>query len=230
MLLKVCGATRVTDLDHLGAAGADLVGLWHGVPGGHAELGVPVLGRLADAARAAGGPRPVLVTLAADPAEVVAVLRRTGIDWVQLHGYQPPGLVRALLAAYPELTVVKALHVRDGVCVEDRLMAAYRRAGAAAFLLDTVTAEGRLGSTGQSLDPAVVTAFLAASPLPVVLAGGLDAGTVARYRPLAGRLLGIDVDTGARDPRGRIDPARVAALRRELDRWSPVPGLAATTR
>jgi len=231
VLLKVCGATQVSEVEHLGGAGADLVGLWHGVPGGHAELGVPVLCRLAGAARDAGRPRPVLVTLSSDVDELVAVLRLAGIDWVQLHGYQPPGLVRALLAACPELTVVKVLHVRDGTCVEGRLMGAYRRAGAAMFLLDTVTADGRIGSTGESIDPDVVEALVAESPLPVVLAGGLDAGTAARYRPpKADRLLGIDVDTGARGDDGRIDPARVAAIRHELDHpTAPLAGLATTS-
>ena len=39
-MLKVCGARTLADIELLAAAGADYVGLWHGVPGGHAELSV----------------------------------------------------------------------------------------------------------------------------------------------------------------------------------------------
>ena len=52
-VLKVCGATTTADVDLLAAAGADLVGLWHGVPGGGAELSLPDAVSLAGAARAA---------------------------------------------------------------------------------------------------------------------------------------------------------------------------------
>lgn len=217
MRVKVCGATQVSDVAELARAGADFVGLWHGVPRGHAELTVPTLRRLAGAARDTGLTRPVLVTLESEVDELVPVLRHTGIDWVQLHGYQQPGMVRALLAACPELTVVKVLHVRDGTCVERPLLGAYRRAGASVFLLDTVTEDGRVGSTGQPVDPEVVTALAGTSPLPVMLAGGLTTGTAARYRCVAGRLFGIDVDTGARGLDGRLDADRVTAIRDEFD-------------
>jgi anti-anti-sigma regulatory factor len=73
-LLKVCGATVDADVDALADAGAHLVGLWHGVPGGHADLPLDGLAGLAARARERGV-EPVLVTFLDDAgalADVVA--------------------------------------------------------------------------------------------------------------------------------------------------------------
>jgi phosphoribosylanthranilate isomerase len=99
MRLKVCGATRVSEVEALALAGADFVGLWHGVPRGHAELGLEALTRLAVAARTTHRVRPVLVTLESTVDAVARAVTRSRIRWVQLHGYQQPGMVRALKAA-----------------------------------------------------------------------------------------------------------------------------------
>ncbi len=88
-LVKFCGAVTRREVRELAAAGADLVGLWHAVPGGRAELPLDRLAGLAATARAAG-PDPVLVTLSADRDELTAALGAAGIRWIQLHGYQPP--------------------------------------------------------------------------------------------------------------------------------------------
>ncbi|WP_436498900.1 hypothetical protein [Actinokineospora sp. HUAS TT18] len=212
MLVKICGATSAADVAALAAAGVDFVGLWHGVRGGHAELSVEALGSLAAAATAAG-PEPVLVTLESGVAAVRAAVERSGVRWVQLHGYQQPGMVRALLAACPEVAVLKVLHVRGDECVERGLLPAYERAGVRMFLLDTLGADGRIGSTAVPVDAAVAADVLAAATVPVMLAGGLTADNADRFRPLPG-LAGIDVDTGARDAVGRIDAAKVAAIKR----------------
>lgn len=212
MLLKVCGATSTDEVTALAAAGADLVGLWHGVPGGHAELALDQLTDLA--AAAAGGPRPVLVTLSADPAAVLHALAHSGIRRVQLHGYQPPSMVRTLKAAH-DLVVVKVLHVLDGECQERGLIPAYTRAGVDVFLLDTATSDGRLGSTARSIDPTVAARLADDIPAPVMLAGGLSVENAARFRPVVRhpRFHGIDVDGGARGEDGRFDPRRIAGLR-----------------
>jgi phosphoribosylanthranilate isomerase len=133
---------------------------------------------------------------------------------VQLHGYQPPSLVRALKAAR-DLVVVKVLHVLDGECLERALVPAYTRAGVDVFLLDTATSDGRLGSTARSIDPAVAAALVDGIPGPVMVAGGLSADSAARFRQVVGHLRfhGIDVDGGARGADGRLDPRRVEDLR-----------------
>jgi phosphoribosylanthranilate isomerase len=209
-VLKVCGATTPDDVDALAAGGADYVGLWHGVPGGHADLPVETVTALAGAARATGRLAPVLVTFLGDADVLRAVLRRTGIRHVQLHAYQPPALVKALRSGAPtDLRVIKVLHVRDGQCLERRFLGAYERAGTDALLLDTLTGDGRVGSTGQRLSYADVAALLPDLRLPFLLAGGVTADP-GDQRPLIGhrRFLGIDVDSAARDGPARDGPAR----------------------
>ncbi|TCO60577.1 phosphoribosylanthranilate isomerase [Actinocrispum wychmicini] len=220
MRVKVCGATQVADVELLAAAGADFVGLWHGVPRGHAELSGSALARLADAARTTG-PRPILVTLSSDLDTLGEALARSGIRWVQLHGYQQPAMVRRLKAAHPAVTVVKVLHMRGGECVERALIPSYERAGVDVFLLDALAADGRIGSTALTIEPAAAAAIADRVSRPVMLAGGLTADNSARYRSLTGhpRFYGIDVDSGSRDADGRIDARQVALIR---DKWTVV--------
>lgn len=206
--LKVCGATSTADLGLLAAAGADLVGLWHGVPGGHADL---TIGRLTSLAAAAHLITPVLVTLAADVRDVLAV---SGIRVVQLHGYQPPGTVRALKRL--DVHVIKVLHVSGSSCPERPLIRAYERAGVDSFLVDAVGADGRIGSTARSLPPATVLDLVDAVSVPFLLAGGITAANAGAFAAVAAHPLfrGVDVDTGARDAFGTFDAAKVSALRR----------------
>lgn len=214
--LKVCGAVTMDDVELIAAAGADWVGLWYGVPGGPADLPLEAAAALAGHARACGV-MPVLVTFLGDPDALREALDRTGVTHLQLHAYQPPATVRALRGSVPGgLTVLKVLHIRQGQCLEQRFIGSYERAGAALFLLDRATADGRVGSTGQPLTAAEVAAVLPAVSLPVMLAGGLTADP-GEHRPLIQdpRFVGIDVDTAAREPTGGgFDVGRIAAIAR----------------
>ncbi|GLW89389.1 phosphoribosylanthranilate isomerase [Actinokineospora globicatena] len=203
VLVKVCGATRAADLTAL--HGVDLVGLWWGVRGGHADLSRSAFVELA----ARGGPEPVMVTFADDVSELA---RASGVRWVQLHGFQSPKTVGELKEA--GLTVVKALHFQDGTCVEGPLVGAYERAGADMFVLDRVGPDGALGSTGKVLSESAVLGIADRLSQPFLLSGGVsphnaDAFRAVRRHP---RFVGVDVDTGCRDRRGRIDRDRVGAL------------------
>jgi phosphoribosylanthranilate isomerase len=218
-IVKICGATSDRDVELLAASGADLVGMWHGVPGGHAELSMQQLSAVATAAHRTDRVKPVLVTFLHDADTVLRVVRRTGVRWVQLHGYQRPSMVRALKAApLLDLTVVKVLHVKDGHCVERSFIGAYERAGTDCFLLDTATDDGRVGSTGQSLPAAAVAELADLVSRPFLLAGGISADNRDDYDTVLEhpRFLGIDVDTAARDDDGSFHAGRIRALRR---RW-----------
>jgi phosphoribosylanthranilate isomerase len=222
--VKICGATRPADIDLLSEAGVDVVGLWHGVPGGHAELTTDWLAALAQAA--ATRLQPVLVTLQTTAAAIRQVMSAAGLSWVQLHGYQLPGTVHALKTADGDLRVIKVLHVRDGSCLEQPLIGAYERAGTDYFLLDSVTEDGRLGSTAQVLDVAVVLALADVISRPFLLAGGITADRAAQLREVSShpRFLGVDVDTGARGGNRRFDRTRIADIRRA---WPTSPTVGA---
>lgn len=210
--VKVCGAVHDAELDILAAAGVDLVGLWYGVPGGPHDL--PLDRWVELAAAAVQKPAAVLVTFAKDADLLGDALAAADAGWIQLHGYQSPGLVRKLKARAPDVRVLKVLHVKGGECLEGSLVGAYERAGVDAFLLDVVADDGRVGSTGLALDPAVATAVTAGFNLPFLIAGGISEANRDRYVPLTEhpRFMGIDVDTNARGGDGRISAQRVDAI------------------
>ena len=122
---------------------------------------------------------------------------------MQLHGYQTPGFVGAVKSIAPDVRVIKVLHVRGGKCVEERLIGAYEKAGVDVFLFDAVAEDGRVGSTGQTLDADLVASLAEGLTRPFLLAGGISAENRERYAALAAhpRFLGIDVDTNARGRR-----------------------------
>jgi phosphoribosylanthranilate isomerase len=214
--LKVCGITEPREIDTLAAEAVDFVGLWHGVPGGPAELPLEDWRALAAAAAAAPGLQPVLVTFLKDAAVLGEALSGSGVTWVQLHGYQTPGTVRAVKRLGEGMLVIKVLHVRGRECVEESLIGSYEKAGVDVFLLDAVTDDGRVGSTGHSLDAEYAWSLAERMTRPFLLAGGISAANRGDYDRLAGhpRFLGVDVDTSARGADGKVAAANVAAISR----------------
>jgi len=215
--VKVCGIVEPAELDALRAHQVDLVGLWLAVPGGPHDLPAEQWRALARrAAETEGGPEPVLVTFTKDAEVLREALSGASVRWIQLHGYPTPGFVRKVKAINPDVRVIKVLHVRGGECVEASLIGSYEKAGVDVFLFDTVSEDGRVGSTGLSLDAGVVADLVEKLGRPFLLAGGISGENRARYEQLTQHplFLGIDVDTNARGEDGRIDAAHVGAITR----------------
>ena len=217
--IKVCGIVERAEIDLLAAQRVDFVGLWWGVPGGPHDLDRTRWRELADAAAATGSLTPVLVTVAKDAEQLRETLEGSHVRWIQLHGYPTPGTIRKIktigVGGGP-IRVIKVLHVRGGECVEAPLLASYEKAGVDVFLFDVVSEDGRVGSTGQAIDPAVVAPLADKLNRPFLLAGGISAANRADYELLAAhpRFLGIDVDTNARTQDGKISPENVEAISR----------------
>jgi phosphoribosylanthranilate isomerase len=214
--IKVCGITTQSELDLLASRKVDFVGLWWGVPGGPHDLPADRWRELADAAAATRHLAPVLVTFAKDAEALRQTLEGSPAHWVQLHGYPTPGTVRKVKAIAPDVRVIKVLHIRGGECVEASLLGSYEKAGADVFLFDVVTEDGRVGSTGQALDPGVVAPLADKLSRPFLLAGGISADNREQYQTLAAHplFLGIDVDTNARGSDGMVSDENVEAISR----------------
>ena len=212
--IKVCGITEAAEIDLLAGRQVDFVGLWYGVPGGPADLPLDAWRGLGAAAAATGGLTPVLVTFLKDVAAIREALEGTDVHWVQLHGYQTPGFVRAVKEIAPEVRVLKVLHVRGGACIEEKLLGSYEKAGVDVFLFDAVSEDGRVGSTGQTLDPELVATLAEGITRPFLLAGGISAEHRESFAALAEhpRYLGIDVDTNARGQDGKVSAERVESI------------------
>jgi phosphoribosylanthranilate isomerase len=139
------------------------------------------------------------------------------VTWIQLHAYQPPPVVRWLRASFPgELNLVKVLHMRDGACVERPFLSSYERAGTDSFLLDKVSTDGRIGSTGQRLSSTEVIEVVDTLNRPFLLAGGISSDNRADYDPVVSHDLfyGVDVDSAARNADGSFESTSVASLSR----------------
>jgi phosphoribosylanthranilate isomerase len=212
--VKVCGIKHQAEIDLLAAQQVDFAGLWYGIPGGPHDLPFETWRGLAAATAATGTLTPVLVTFLKELEPIREALESSGVRWVQLHGYPTPGFVRALKELSPDVRVIKVLHIRGGKLLEERLLAAYEKAGVDIFLFDVVTEDGRVGSTGQTLDPALVASFARGLARPFLLAGGISAGNRDDYAAVAAApgFLGVDVDTNARDAEGAISAEHVAAI------------------
>jgi len=136
-----------------------------------------------------------------EPAAVVMeVAEMVRLDWVQLHGEEPPEYCRFL-----SRNVLKAIPVQDRSSL-DR-MKQYRGC-VRAFLLDTHKS-GQKGGTGESFD--WLLARQAKEYGSLVLAGGLNAENVAvaiqEVSPLA-----VDVASGVEAAPGKKDHARLRAF------------------
>jgi tryptophan synthase beta chain len=153
------------------------------------------------------------VTADLAPERLRAIALAVDPDVIQLSGGETP----ATIAASPR-PVWKVLHVQAGTALDpsaiEDVLAEGRRflaAGAARLMLDAGGGPFP-GGTGRRIEPVTVAAI--ARRLPIVLAGGLDPGSVSdavRGAPI----LGVDVAGGVERPRveGRRptkDPVRVA--------------------
>jgi phosphoribosylanthranilate isomerase len=211
--LKVCGITEHPEVGALAAHSVDFAGLWYGVPGGPADLELDRWRELATATEAEGI-APVLVTFSKDAGMLAEALESAPVKWVQLHGYQTPGLVRALKRDVPGVKVLKVLHVRGQDCVEAPLIGSYEKAGVDVFLFDAVAADGKVGSTGETLDVDYVATVAEKLTKPFLIAGGISPSNRDRHQVLVAHplYLGIDVDTNARGADGKIAAENVGAI------------------
>ena len=209
--VKICGITRPEDALHAARAGADAIGL----------VFYPNSSRFVSAERAAAvlAVVPPFVTTVglfvdAEPASVHALLRALPLDMLQFHGDEPPQYGAAFGRPW-----IKALRMRDGIDVAAEAER-YRAAGARGLLVDSYV-PGVPGGTGERFD----WDRLPTDPaLPLVLAGGLDAGNVAeavrRVHPWAVDVSGgvEQYDADGRRRGGIKDPAAVTAFIRAAGR------------
>lgn len=218
-VVKVCGATSVEQVELLAGSGVDLVGLWHGVPGGGSDLGEGELAALSKAASMTGALEPVMVTLSHDAKNIARVASRAGISSVQLHAYQTPAVVRQLREHSPDCLIIKAVHLIDGTCPEKRLLGSYARAGTDLFLIDSASTDGRVGSTGITTPEQEIVSLVQGMALPFLLAGGISAENRKDYPILTGHpnFRGVDVDSGTREEDGSFSSEKIQRL---LHAWS----------
>jgi phosphoribosylanthranilate isomerase len=196
--VKICGITNWSDARRAVEAGADFLGfnfyressryiapaaarrIVQRLPAGVAAVGVFV-----------NEPEPVML----------AIARRVGLDYLQLHGDETPGVVSRMRRSF---RVIKAIRVRETFRVAQ--LANFKRASS--ILLDGFDSHLR-GGTGKSFNWRLAKS--AGRGRKIFLAGGLTpenaAEAVSAARPFA-----IDVCSGVESQPGKKDAARMRAL------------------
>jgi phosphoribosylanthranilate isomerase len=201
---KICGIRSESDLAIAVDAGTNAVGFLVGLTHRSEDKLDPV-----DARRLIHTVPPfvqaVMVTHLASPQDIVDLATFLGTLTIQLHGEMDVDAVHAVRYLAPSASLIRAVHVSGDAPTEDliRQVTAVSRS-VSAVLLDSRTVD-RLGGTGQTHDWSVSQRIVAASPVPVILAGGLTADNVAdaagTVHPYA-----VDVNSGVETASGDKSP------------------------
>jgi phosphoribosylanthranilate isomerase len=195
--IKICGITNLEDARLAAELGAQALGFIFYPKSPRSikpEAARQIIAQLPPLVLSVG----VFVNEAA--ALVLEVAEMVRLDWVQLHGEEPPEYCRFLYR-----NVMKAIRVQDQSSLEQ--MQRYQ-GSVRAFLLDTHTS-GQKGGTGESFDWSL--AKQAQEYGPVVLAGGLRPENVAAAIQEASPWA-VDVASGVEAAPGKKDPARLRAF------------------
>ena len=215
--IKICGLSTETDVRLCVAAGAAALGFVVEYP-----VDVPWnLNRRSAAALMRVTPPFVsrVIVVGDDPDTVIGLTEELRPHAVQLHGNEPIAETAALVAEIHQLgaQALKPLRfsAESGQCRDactDPLEAAHRieTTGVDALILDSVS-DTRPAGTGRSVDWGLARRIRDHVRLPLILAGGLNAGNVGRAVAIV-QPYGVDVISGVENPVGRKDPARVLAF------------------
>ncbi len=204
--IKICCIASPAEAALALAAGADVLGLVAAMPSGPGPISDAAIAEIA-----VGLPPHVLSLLltAETTADAIADhVHRTGVGGVQIVSHIEPAEQAKLAGLLPDHERWQVVHVEDAGALA---MIPAHAAHVTGFLLDSGRpASNELGGTGRVHDWAISAAFVAASPVPVFLAGGLGPGNaadaVAKVRPA-----GLDVCSGLRRD-GRLDEALARAF------------------
>lgn len=199
--VKMCGITRPQDALAAANSGADAIGLvFYAKSPRNVDL---------DQASSIARTLPPFVSSVAlfvnpQPDEVRAVLRQVRPDVLQFHGEEPPEFCRGFGVPY-----LKAARVRPET---DLLQFAALYADAQGILLDAWN-ESAHGGTGECFDWNLIPANL---PKPIILAGGLNPGSVRRAIEIV-HPWAVDVSSGIEQAKGIKDAALIAAFMKEVE-------------
>ncbi len=193
-MVKICGITNTGDARVAAEAGADAVGLIFAES--PRRVGIEGARRISIAL-----PENIIrvgVFVDEEPAEVLRISRKVGLDLAQLHGDETPDTVTAVRES--GVKVMKALRVRDAASID--ALDGYE---ADLFLLDAYSEKAR-GGTGERFDWRVAKSLRGRDN--IVVSGGLGPENVREavefFEPY-----GVDASSSLEDEPGRKNGERV---------------------
>lgn len=216
--IKICCISSVEEAKLAIEWGASALGLVSEMPSGP---GVIEEERIAEIVKTLPeGIRSFLLTSKQEPEAIIGQQQRTGVNTLQLVDSMTVEAYGKLRAALPNVHLVQVIHVRDESAMEEALTVAPY---VDAILLDSgnpTLAVKELGGTGRVHDWRLSRMIVEAVPVPVYLAGGLNAQNVReaieRVQPF-----GLDICSGVRTD-GRLDETKLSAYIRNVHQLNEV--------
>jgi phosphoribosylanthranilate isomerase len=206
--VKICCMATVEEARAAIRFGASAIGLVSRMPSGPGPIEEELIAEIVAAL-----PSTIdtfLLTCETSASAIVAQQHRTGVRTLQLVDEIDPGAHADLRARLPGVRIVQVIHVTGPASLDEALAAAI---DVDALLLDSgnpALPVKELGGTGRRHDWAISARIRAESPVPVYLAGGLNASNVgeaiATVEPF-----GVDVCSGVRT-NGKLDVEKLAAF------------------
>lgn len=214
--VKICGITSVEDALAAGDAGADFIGVIVEIEGSPRAVSSEAARRIIEESSV-----PVVVLLEKSPSDIERIADSLQPYAIQLIGEASPGMVEKLVSRI-STRIWKTVQVpqRCEGCAQlaglQAVLEQYHSAGIDVIVLDTlVQLPDKLckGGTGQVCDWDAAQQLAAQSPLPLLLAGGINPSN-AHEAITAVHPYGIDVSSGVEKAPGRKDPHKIVALMR----------------
>ena len=213
--VKVCCIASPDEARLAWRVGADVLGLVSAMPSGPGPIEEEAIAEIV--ATVPPGVTSMLLTSRTDGAGIVAQLKRTGASAVQLVDAVPTATYKIVRDLAPSVRIVQVVHVTDAGSVDEAMAVASL---VDALLLDSgnpTLAVKELGGTGRVHDWGVSARIAAASPVPVWLAGGLNANNVAEAIRFV-RPFGVDVCSGVRRD-GQLNEIKLRAFVEAVRDW-----------
>lgn len=199
--VKICGITSAEAADAAASAGADFAGL---VFHPHSPRNVDLEQASSLAGRLRGRLRIVAVLRDPSDEQLAVIKAQVNPDFIQLHSAESPARAAAIRQTF-QIAIIRAIGVAEPTDLAT--VAAYE--GAADMLLFDAKAPvsaARPGGHGAAFDWQLLRGRSFSRPW--LLAGGLDAGNVARAIRAAGAP-GVDVSSGVETAPGAKSPQMI---------------------
>jgi phosphoribosylanthranilate isomerase len=205
--VKICGTTSLRDAQLSTAAGANALGFVFAASPRRINLSSAA----EMVAALAGEVDTIGVFVNEEPSLLAEIVRRAGLSGVQLHGDETPGQAAELRAALPQKKIIKTLSARQLLNSGEELLAGWFAASQSvdAILLDSGSSQLR-GGSGVPFDWEEVAPIAATirEKMPLIIAGGLHSGNVARAIELF-QPWGVDVVSGVEREPGQKDETKL---------------------
>ena len=204
--IKICCIASPEEARLAISAGAAALGLVSAMPSGPGPIGDDQIAAIARTV-----PPPVatfLLTCRQDALDVARQVRASGCNTVQICDELTGRDYATLRREVPNVRLVQVIHVEGEASIDDAMAVAPH---VDALLLDSGRPKGavkELGGTGRVHDWSVSRVIRERSPVPLFLAGGLNADNVGEAVRTV-RPFGVDVCSGVRTD-GKLDPQKLS--------------------